>query len=86
LPAWYIPKGTHEIDPTKATNLSKSLAPRAATKAQRTTIPVHPAYLHWKGIATTWWEKGGDMLIITVGVACMVYTKPDTQKLKEHMK
>ncbi|KZN86257.1 Vacuolar amino acid transporter [Penicillium chrysogenum] len=37
-------------------------------------IFVYPAYLHWKGIATTWWEKGGDMLIITVGVACMVYT------------
>jgi proton-coupled amino acid transporter len=37
-------------------------------------IFVYPAYLHWKGIATTWWEKGGDMLIITMGVACMLYT------------
>lgn len=37
-------------------------------------IFVYPAYLHWKGIATTWWEKGGDMLIITMGVSCMIYT------------
>ncbi|KAJ6189977.1 hypothetical protein N7519_004885 [Penicillium mononematosum] len=41
-------------------------------------IFVYPAYLHWKGIATTWWEKGGDVLIITMGVACMIYTTMST--------
>ncbi|KAJ6070897.1 hypothetical protein N7467_012216 [Penicillium canescens] len=45
-------------------------------------IFVYPAYLHWKGMANTWWAKGGDMLIITMGIACMVYTTVVTVSLQ----
>jgi proton-coupled amino acid transporter len=37
-------------------------------------IFVYPAYLHWKGIASTRWAKGGDILLFILGVVCMVYT------------
>ncbi|KAJ5814484.1 hypothetical protein N7474_006261 [Penicillium riverlandense] len=45
-------------------------------------IYVYPAYLHWKGIANTQWAKGGDMLIITTGIACMIYTAIVTASLQ----
>ena len=45
-------------------------------------IYVYPAYLHWKGIADTRWAKGGDIVIITVGISCMIYTTVVTASLQ----
>jgi proton-coupled amino acid transporter len=45
-------------------------------------IFVYPAYLHWKGIATTRWAKAADMMIITMGITCMIYTTVVTVTLQ----
>ncbi|KAK4096949.1 hypothetical protein N658DRAFT_501000 [Parathielavia hyrcaniae] len=37
-------------------------------------VYVYPAYLHWKGVATTRWVRWGDLLLVMVGLVCMVYT------------
>lgn len=37
-------------------------------------VYVYPAYLHWKGVANSRWARGGDCVIMVVGVACMMYT------------
>ena len=37
-------------------------------------VYIYPAYLHWKGVATGWLVRTGDVLMILLGVFCMVYT------------
>lgn len=37
-------------------------------------VYIYPAYLHWKGVARSPWVKAGDLLMITLGVVCMIYT------------
>ncbi|KAJ9244224.1 hypothetical protein DTO169E5_1829 [Paecilomyces variotii] len=37
-------------------------------------VYIYPAYLHWKGVARSPWVKCGDILMITLGVVCMIYT------------
>ncbi|KAK3949193.1 transmembrane amino acid transporter protein-domain-containing protein [Pseudoneurospora amorphoporcata] len=37
-------------------------------------VYVYPAYLHYKGVATTKWAKVGDVVMMVLGMVCMVYT------------
>ena len=37
-------------------------------------VYIYPAYLHWKGVATVWWVRAGDISMIVAGVVCMIYT------------
>ncbi|KAI2471085.1 transmembrane amino acid transporter protein-domain-containing protein [Annulohypoxylon bovei var. microspora] len=37
-------------------------------------VYIYPAYLHYKGIATSWQAKAGDILFMVVGTVAMVYT------------
>jgi len=37
-------------------------------------VYVYPAYLHYKGVATTPWAKFGDVAMMVLGVVCMIYT------------
>ena len=37
-------------------------------------VYIYPALLHFKGVAHSKWEKGGDGLLIVVGIVLMVYT------------
>lgn len=37
-------------------------------------VYIYPAYLHWKGVAQSPWVKGGDILMVVMGVICMIYT------------
>ncbi|KAI1412748.1 transmembrane amino acid transporter [Hypoxylon sp. FL1857] len=37
-------------------------------------VYIYPAYLHYKGVATSWQAKAGDILFMVVGTVAMVYT------------
>ncbi|KAI0880487.1 transmembrane amino acid transporter protein-domain-containing protein [Annulohypoxylon maeteangense] len=37
-------------------------------------VYIYPAYLHYKGVATSWQAKAGDLLFMAVGTVAMVYT------------
>ncbi|KAI8960366.1 transmembrane amino acid transporter protein-domain-containing protein [Daldinia sp. FL1419] len=37
-------------------------------------VYIYPAYLHYKGVATSWRAKAGDILFMAVGVIAMFYT------------
>lgn len=37
-------------------------------------VYVYPAYLHYKGVATSKWGKVGDVVMMVLGMVCMVYT------------
>ena len=37
-------------------------------------VYIYPAYLHWRGIATLWWVRAGDILMMVAGIICMIYT------------
>ncbi|KAK3381186.1 transmembrane amino acid transporter protein-domain-containing protein [Podospora didyma] len=37
-------------------------------------VYIYPAYLHYKGVATSPWAKFGDVTMIVLGVVCMIYT------------
>ncbi|KAE8154095.1 transmembrane amino acid transporter protein-domain-containing protein [Aspergillus avenaceus] len=37
-------------------------------------VYIYPAYLHWKGVAETPWEKRGDIAMMVLGLAFMIYT------------
>ncbi|KAI0836889.1 transmembrane amino acid transporter [Hypoxylon sp. FL0890] len=37
-------------------------------------VYIYPAYLHYKGIATSWPAKAGDILFMVLGIVAMVYT------------
>ncbi|PTB37728.1 uncharacterized protein TrAFT101_005398 [Trichoderma asperellum] len=41
-------------------------------------VYIYPAYLHYKGVAETTWEKGLNILTMTVGLIAMVYTSSVT--------
>ncbi|KAF7596797.1 hypothetical protein BBP40_012396 [Aspergillus hancockii] len=37
-------------------------------------VYIYPAYLHWKGVAETPWEKRGDLTMMALGFLFMIYT------------
>ncbi|KAI2780146.1 transmembrane amino acid transporter protein-domain-containing protein [Daldinia loculata] len=37
-------------------------------------VYIYPAYLHYKGVATSWEAKVGDIIFVVVGVIAMLYT------------
>jgi solute carrier family 36 (proton-coupled amino acid transporter) len=37
-------------------------------------VYIYPPFLHYKGVAQTTAEKAADILLMTLGVACMIYT------------
>ncbi|KAL7619786.1 hypothetical protein AAE478_010328 [Parahypoxylon ruwenzoriense] len=37
-------------------------------------VYIYPAYLHYKGVATSWTAKAGDIVFMVVGAIAMVYT------------
>ncbi|OTA66012.1 transmembrane amino acid transporter [Hypoxylon sp. EC38] len=37
-------------------------------------VYIYPAYLHYKGVASSWPAKAGDILFMVVGIVAMVYT------------
>jgi len=37
-------------------------------------VYVYPPLLHYKGVADNKWSKGGDILLMLLGMVCMVYT------------
>jgi len=37
-------------------------------------VYIYPAYLHYKGVAERPWARGGDILMMVVGLVAMVYT------------
>ncbi|KAI1385381.1 transmembrane amino acid transporter protein-domain-containing protein [Hypoxylon trugodes] len=37
-------------------------------------VYIYPAFLHYKGVATSWPAKAGDLFFMTVGTIAMVYT------------
>ncbi|KAK3400704.1 transmembrane amino acid transporter protein-domain-containing protein [Sordaria brevicollis] len=37
-------------------------------------VYVYPAYLHYKGVASTKWGRVGDVVMMVLGMVCMVYT------------
>ncbi|KAI1645289.1 transmembrane amino acid transporter protein-domain-containing protein [Daldinia loculata] len=37
-------------------------------------VYIYPAYLHYKGVATSWEAKVGDIIFVVVGVVAMLYT------------
>lgn len=37
-------------------------------------VYIYPPLLHYMGVAKTSWEKTGDILLMILGVACMIYT------------
>jgi proton-coupled amino acid transporter len=37
-------------------------------------VYIYPPLLHYKGVAETRMAKAGDILLMTVGLVCMVYT------------
>ncbi|KAE8381703.1 transmembrane amino acid transporter protein-domain-containing protein [Aspergillus bertholletiae] len=37
-------------------------------------VYIYPAYLHWKGVAESSWEKRGDIAMMVLGFIFMVYT------------
>ncbi|KAL4781105.1 transmembrane amino acid transporter protein-domain-containing protein [Aspergillus varians] len=41
-------------------------------------VYIYPAYLHWKGVADTAWAKRGDMAMMALGFAFMIYTTSAT--------
>lgn len=41
-------------------------------------VYIYPAYLHYKGVAETTWEKGLNIVTMTVGLIAMVYTSSVT--------
>lgn len=43
-------------------------------------VYIYPAYLHYKGVAETKWEKIGDLAFVALGVVGMVYTTAVTVK------
>ncbi|KAI1371324.1 transmembrane amino acid transporter protein-domain-containing protein [Hypoxylon crocopeplum] len=37
-------------------------------------VYIYPAFLHYRGVATSWQAKAGDLLFIVIGTVAMVYT------------
>ncbi|RYO94562.1 hypothetical protein DL766_001926 [Monosporascus sp. MC13-8B] len=37
-------------------------------------VYIYPAYLHYRGVASTWPAKVGDIVFMVVGIVCMIYT------------
>lgn len=37
-------------------------------------VYIYPPILHYKGVARGKWEKGGDVVLAVLGLACMIYT------------
>ncbi|KIX99589.1 uncharacterized protein Z520_04222 [Fonsecaea multimorphosa CBS 102226] len=37
-------------------------------------VYIYPPLLHYKGVAKSKWAKAGDVVLMTVGVVCMIYT------------
>ncbi|KAI1324254.1 transmembrane amino acid transporter [Xylariaceae sp. FL0255] len=37
-------------------------------------VYIYPAYLHYKGVATSWYTKTGDIVFVVVGFIAMIYT------------
>ncbi|KAI2603069.1 transmembrane amino acid transporter protein-domain-containing protein [Hypoxylon fragiforme] len=37
-------------------------------------VYIYPAYLHYKGVATSWQAKAGDLVFMGLGIIAMVYT------------
>ncbi|KAI1402412.1 transmembrane amino acid transporter protein-domain-containing protein [Hypoxylon fuscum] len=37
-------------------------------------VYIYPAYLHYKGVATSWWAKTGDIIFMVIGLVAMIYT------------
>ncbi|KAF3017791.1 hypothetical protein E8E14_009261 [Neopestalotiopsis sp. 37M] len=43
-------------------------------------VYIYPPYLHYRGVATSRYEKIGDIVLMIVGVVCMIYTTIVTVK------
>ncbi|KAI0121155.1 transmembrane amino acid transporter protein-domain-containing protein [Xylariales sp. AK1849] len=43
-------------------------------------VYIYPPYLHYKGVATLWYVKAGDITLMVLGLVCMVYTTVVTLK------